>query len=47
MFTAIKKKLQEFKELTADDEPSINPKLNEEKIRLSRLEDKIEQHLIK
>ncbi len=47
MLAAIKKKLEEFNELTADDELGTNPKLNEEKIRLSRLEDEIEQLLNK
>ena len=47
MLAAIKKKLKEFNELTADDELGTNPKLNEEKIRLSRLEDEIEQLLNK
>ncbi len=47
MLAAIKKKLKEFNELTADDELGTNPKLNEEKIQLSRLEDEIEQLLNK
>lgn len=47
MLAAIKRKLQGFKELTAEAEPHTNPKLNEEKIQLSRLEDEIGQLLIK
>jgi site-specific DNA recombinase len=47
MLIAIKRKLKEFNELTADYELSPDPKVNEEKIRLSKLEDEIAQLLNK
>lgn len=47
MLTAIKKKLSEFQQLTFDNNENVNPKLNEDKIRLSRLEDEIKQLLEK
>ncbi len=47
MLTAIKKKLSGFQELTYDDSENVNPKLNENKILLSRLENEIKQLLEK
>lgn len=47
MLTAIKKKLSCFQELTYDDSENVNPKLNENKILLSRLENEIKQLLEK
>lgn len=47
MLSAIKKKLSEFQELTSDANESVNPKLNEDKIRLNKLEDEIKQLLEK
>ncbi|MGB8454344.1 MAG: recombinase family protein [Anaerocolumna sp.] len=47
MLDAIKKKLSQFSKLTAQDDYRPNPKLNEDKIHLSQLENEIEQLIAK
>lgn len=48
MFNAIKKKLSQFSKLSASqNDNQSNPKLNEDKIRLSQVDNEIEQLLVK
>lgn len=47
IFAQIKEKLKEFNCLTADNKPKENRKLSELKIKLSKIEDEIEQYVDK